>query len=258
MINFPQGVYIVDAGDFYGGSGGVLEWDGVSGDGVEINWFGQTPSGYGFIHDGETATCEVDVEINQGFSGVLMMDYRINGDGYGEAPHDIFGEIELDYPLSWIVLSSFEGELSYGEAAVIDVTVNTNDMEPGQYECEIVITDSRMETRIPVEVVVLASSSGDNTEIIESTIVSGNYPNPFNPETEIRFQLSESGDIAITIYNLKGQIVKELVRENLSSGEHGVIWQGDDANGRPVSSGIYFYNFKNGDYTTSKKMVLMK
>ncbi|MCF7920800.1 MAG: T9SS type A sorting domain-containing protein [Candidatus Cloacimonetes bacterium] len=258
MINFPDGVEITAAADFWGGSGGPLEWDGVMGDGVEINWFGETPSGYGRLRDGETATCELEVAINQGFTGSLVMDWRINGDGYGLEPHDLFGDIVLDYPLSWIVLSEFEGELSYGEAAVIDVTVNTDDLEIGLHECEIVITDNRMETRIPVYVEVLEPISGDETEVSQATILKGNFPNPFNPETEIRFVKTTPGDVTLTIYNLKGQVVKEIQRENLGSGEHSILWQGDDSEGRTVSSGVYFYKFKDGDFTTSKKMVLMK
>ncbi len=258
MIDFPDGVNIVSVTDFIGGSGGPLEWDGVSGDGVEINWFGETQNGYGRLRDGETAYCDIEVEINQGFTGELMMEWRINGDGYGAPPHDLFGEIVLDFPLSWIILSEFEGELGYGEAAIIDITINTDEMELGIHECEIVITDNRLETRIPVSVEVLAPNAEDNNVINPVTELLGNYPNPFNPETAIRFQLSETGDVDINIYNVRGQLVKTLSEKNLSTGEHELVWRGKDNSGRPVSSGIYFYKFGSSKRTTAKKMVLMK
>ena len=258
MINFPDGVNILGVTDFVGGSGGALEWDGVSGDGVEINWFGETPNGYGRLRDGETATCDIDVEINQGFTGQLEMEWRLNGDGYGQEPHDLFGDIILDYPLNWIILSELEGVLEYGEAIIIDATINTEEMEIGTHECEIVITDDRLETRIPVTVEVLPADEENPDELPITNLVLGNYPNPFNPETAIRFMLPENGDVEINIYNIKGQEVRTLRAIGLTAGEHSLIWKGKDANGKSVSSGIYFYRYRNGDYTTTKKMVLMK
>jgi hypothetical protein len=258
MISFPDGVNVVEVTDFIGGTGGPLEWDGVSGDGVDVNWFGETPSGYGRLRDGEMASAEVTVEINQGFTGQLNLEWRLNGDGYGAEPHDLFGELVLDYPLSWIILSEFEGTLEYGEAMIIDVTIDSEEMEVGYHECEIVITDNRLETRIPVTVEVTAPSDEATSEVQPVAAVLGNYPNPFNPETQLRFRLAESGDAEIIIYNVRGQQVKKLEASGLSGGEHSLTWYGKDESGQRVSSGIYFYKFRTGDYTTTKKMVLMK
>jgi hypothetical protein len=85
-----------------------------------------------------------------------------------------------------------------------------------------------------------------------------NYPNPFNPETTISYQLPENGKVELTIYNLKGQKVKQLVSDQLSAGQHSVVWNGKDDNGKPVSSGIYFYKLKSGNFEKTKKMILMK
>jgi len=64
--------------------------------------------------------------------------------------------------------------------------------------------------------------------------------------------------VEITIYNVRGQLVETIMAHNLSAGDHQIKWQGTDFSGRQVSSGIYFYKFRNGDYTTTKKMILMK
>ncbi|MCK4653584.1 MAG: lamin tail domain-containing protein, partial [Candidatus Cloacimonetes bacterium] len=85
-----------------------------------------------------------------------------------------------------------------------------------------------------------------------------NYPNPFNPETTIYYQLPEDSPVEISIYNLKGQKVKTLISDQLSAGEHSVAWNGNDDFGEPVSSGIYFYRIKNSSCEIVKKMVLMK
>jgi hypothetical protein len=87
-----------------------------------------------------------------------------------------------------------------------------------------------------------------------------NYPNPFNPTTEIRFQISEfseSESVEITIYNLKSQKVKTLP-VILSGIEGSVIWNGTDDSNKPVSSGIYLYKLKSGNTEVSKKMLLLK
>ena len=92
------------------------------------------------------------------------------------------------------------------------------------------------------------------------TKLSQNYPNPFNPSTEIRFQISdfsELGSAEISIYNLKGQKVK-TIDVILSGVEGSVTWNGTDDSEKPVSSGIYFYKLKAGDFQVTRKMLLMK
>ncbi|MCK5050929.1 MAG: T9SS type A sorting domain-containing protein [Candidatus Cloacimonetes bacterium] len=86
-----------------------------------------------------------------------------------------------------------------------------------------------------------------------------NYPNPFNPSTTISFDVAHASSfVNLEIFNMKGQKVKQLVKDQLSVGQHQVIWNGTDDSGSPVSSGIYFYKLKSGVYTSTKKMILMK
>ena len=109
-----------------------------------------------------------------------------------------------------------------------------------------------------------------------------NHPNPFNPITAIQYAvgskqikaadggpvLSEVGGrwtadspcthVTLEIYNILGQLVRVLVDEERASGSYTVYWDGSDKNGRPVSSGIYFYKLDAGDFTEVKKMVLLK
>jgi len=87
-----------------------------------------------------------------------------------------------------------------------------------------------------------------------------NYPNPFNPSTTISFELNTENteNTELIIYNIKGQKVKQLVRGQLSVGQHSFIWNGTDDKGKHVSSGIYLYKLRSGNYTSTKKMILMK
>jgi len=98
----------------------------------------------------------------------------------------------------------------------------------------------------------------DNIIVHTKDYLHQNYPNPFNPTTTINYQLPENSMVELAVYNLKGQKVKTLVKENLESGNHTVIWNGKDDNGKSVSSGIYFYKMKAGNFVETKKMILMK
>ena len=81
-------------------------------------------------------------------------------------------------------------------------------------------------------------------EDIQQPVAWNIYPNPFNPETTISFSIPESGDVELSVYNVKGQKVTTLVDSRLDSGNHSVSWQGKDSNGDSVSSGIYLYRLR--------------
>ncbi|MCB5271527.1 MAG: T9SS type A sorting domain-containing protein, partial [Candidatus Cloacimonetes bacterium] len=102
------------------------------------------------------------------------------------------------------------------------------------------------------------SDSQDITAPVLVTALKGNYPNPFNPTTTIRYSTKEAGPVALEIYNVKGQLVKKLVNEDKAPGEHTVIWNGTDLNNRPVSTGVYFYKMHAGKYSSTRKMIMMK
>lgn len=87
-----------------------------------------------------------------------------------------------------------------------------------------------------------------------------NYPNPFNPNTKIAFSLPEAADVSINIYNIKGQKIRALVRdEHFSQGEHILEWNGKDRQNREVSSGIYLYEMKADNVRIDvRKCLLLK
>ena len=88
--------------------------------------------------------------------------------------------------------------------------------------------------------------------------LGGNYPNPFNPETEISFSLLERTQVSLVIYNILGEKVKTLVSGEMDAGTHTIHWNGRNEAGNSVASGIYFYRLKAEDFDQTMKMVLMK
>lgn len=85
-----------------------------------------------------------------------------------------------------------------------------------------------------------------------------NYPNPFNPNTTIHYALVEGSDVSITVFDIDGRKINNLISSKQSSGSHSIRWNGTDQSGSPVSAGIYFYRLKAGDFVRTKKMLFMK
>ena len=87
----------------------------------------------------------------------------------------------------------------------------------------------------------------------------GNYPNPFNPSTTIEFSLKTTDSVNLTIYNMAGQRIRELIPDtNVTPGIHSVLWDGHDDNGQPVSAGVYISRLKAGDRTAARSILLVK
>jgi hypothetical protein len=85
-----------------------------------------------------------------------------------------------------------------------------------------------------------------------------NYPNPFNPHTIIRYSLKEAGPVRLAIFNVVGQEVISLVDGYRVAGYHEAIWDGIDASGNPVASGLYFSRMQAGGIIYTRKMVLLR
>ena len=107
--------------------------------------------------------------------------------------------------------------------------------------------------------------SSDDDEVIHShaSVVSDyaleqNYPNPFNPSTTISFALPQAGEVRLAIYNLSGQVVKQLVAGEMNADQHSLTWDATDARGERVASGVYLYVIKTGSFSSQRKFVLMK
>ncbi len=134
------------------------------------------------------------------------------------------------------------------EAVVYSGNIEISSNDPGQPLIEILVSGTGVGT-----------DSG-NQLIPAVTELYGNYPNPFNPDTKISYGLKTNSKVRLTIYNIKGQKIKNLVNETQEAGIHNITWTGRDENNKQVTSGVYFYEFyvEDSDYTSVKKMILLK
>ncbi len=88
--------------------------------------------------------------------------------------------------------------------------------------------------------------------------LSQNYPNPFNPLTKISYELPEDAMVFLTIYDMMGRTIKNLVTGSQAAGYRSVIWNATDNHGRSVGAGLYVYTIETGKFRNTKKMLLLK
>ena len=97
----------------------------------------------------------------------------------------------------------------------------------------------------------------------KETVLLANYPNPFNPETWIPYQLAKAADVTVTIYAIDGAVVRTLSLGHQPIGIYqdkirAAYWDGKNTLGEPVASGVYFYTLTAGDFTATRKMLIRK
>lgn len=93
----------------------------------------------------------------------------------------------------------------------------------------------------------------DNNLIPDNYVLKQNYPNPFNPSTTINFSITNQSFISLNVYNSLGQLVEQLINEELSAGNYSANWRAVN-----LSSGVYYYTLTTSNFSETKKMILMK
>ena len=184
----------------------------------------------------------------------------------------------------WIAAEPREGEIAPGENLAVKLLFDSDFLEVGEYFGSLNI-DARDKNRqldpMSISVILNVENPADTTSdttITDTTSVTErgdesmlyfmleqNYPNPFNPATIIPFTVhgeleTEKSPIhtSLKIYNIRGELVRILTDERKASGRYQVIWDGKNEKGEDVASGIYFCILKAGDFSETKKMILLR
>jgi hypothetical protein len=163
------------------------------------------------------------------------------------------------YPADKVIYTGMQGNQKVGKIGVMfynDFTWGSNAITPSYHPTpdggEVMFME--IEVVFPVGVV----ANDDNTAPAVAKLLNQNYPNPFNPETTLSFDMPKSGFANLSIYNVKGQLIKTLTDGNVVFGKNSFVWNGTDNNGKAVTSGLYFARLTTADHTESMKMMLMK
>ena len=152
----------------------------------------------------------------------------------------------IDPEVSWIELDTHSGNLSGGEAKNLNFEVSTMGIEAGSYYAYITIR-SNIGQKILIPVTLEVTCSTTNPEYSVNRLIS--FPNPFTFSTTIAYYLKNPiySEVQILIYNIKGQLIREIINSESTKGFNEIEWDGVDYMGNNVSSGIYFYRVKADD-----------
>jgi hypothetical protein len=159
---------------------------------------------------------------------------------------------------TWQFISEDDATVSQAITYVSELMISGDD---SQYLLAKDIAESLNNERtvaagvIPLDITQIAYHRGRGADMVFNV---GNYPNPFNPMTTITYELKAELPVDLTIYNVLGQKVRELVRGEMQSGHRTVLWNGRDESGRQVTTGVYFYSLRAGDQVVNRRMILLR
>ena len=166
-------------------------------------------------------------------------------------------------PAGWLSASPASGTVPPGGYVDITLTFDSNGLSEGSYEGGIELQSNApaepfewIGCRLDVDstATVTGGAAGRRTEFA----LGQSYPNPFNPETVIRFEIQFATHVRIDVYDVRGRHVRRLVDGILPSGQHSRLWDGRDDRGSELASGVYFYRLTAGGRSFTRKAVLLK
>jgi len=155
---------------------------------------------------------------------------------------------------NYITHQELQGQGSVSHQTIYTYTDNTvQENETYDYRLADVDHDGNVEYHSTQLMGVSTSST-----LPEQYVLHQNYPNPFNPITTLRYELPEASYVNVTIYDILGNMVNNLVDANQSSGYKTIQWNATNNQGQPVSAGVYLYKIQAGNFVDTNKMILLK
>ncbi len=211
------------------------------------------------ILDNDADDVSLPVQLSS-FSGELVSG-RVQVKWATQSETDNLGfilERANDYsPLQWNVIASYETHYDLrgqgNSSEQHEYTFVDEDVDAGQsyiYRLSDVNTSGVVNVYDEITIALPGSPA--------QTVLEPPFPNPFNPETRINYQLAESGPVEIVVYNLLGRKVRTLVDENQSAGSYNVYWHGDDAWGHKTATGTYLIVLKTAEGMRTQKVVMVR
>ena len=163
-------------------------------------------------------------------------------------------------PPAWLAMSPTEGTLSPGEEAACECCVDASELEGGIYEATLVLVSN--DYNDPIRYIPLTAEvypTGVDDEVATRLALHGNYPNPFNPGTNIAYDLPEPARVGMRVYSAAGRLVRVLLEDvPMAAGSHSEPWDGRNESGAKLASGVYFCRLEVDGEVFSKRMVLLK
>lgn len=199
-----------------------------------------------------------DIDVSES-----VINLELNTDIQHQYPLTISNEggSDLEYELitseliTWLNISPSAGIIPAADSEEIIFNFDTSDMASGTYTTEInIISNDPDETELilPVSLTIVITEN-NQSDLPQITALQSVYPNPFNPVTNFHYTLTQPDQVKLEIYNLRGQLVEQLVNTFQPADSYNISWQADN-----TASGIYFYRFTAGLCRESGKLILLK
>jgi hypothetical protein len=348
-LTLPPGVDLVSGTDFVSEIGFLLTYQGLIPDTSIVDWI-DPDGGFGSVAGGQTALGTVTLQFDPSLTGPVVLDWTLEGDGFGMSPHEVLGQTVLDgpatprleivgpepmpvavsgdaYPVAWIAgdpgpvdieLSRDDGQnwetlvsgatndgawnwnvtgpaadsarlrvksgpeyspasavfpilepvgfatlipssglLAGGTGVNVQLQVDSTGLPVGDHPILIRLYDATG-ISLDLPILVRVASSVVDAPPQARTRVLGISPNPFNPATELRFELAQRGHVELSILDLRGRQIRRVHAGTLEAGPQRLRWDGRDDSGREVGSGIYLYRLDTKAGVFSGKLSLVR
>ncbi len=208
---------------------------------------------YATVSDG--SGCSVGIENATGDDGLQVV---FNGSYLHSGLAIRFATAD---PLTWVTADPLAGSVAAGSNAAVTVHFDATGLAMGTYEAVMTVmsndpVNSSIELPVTLNVGNDLSAVGDGLPNVLH--LTGAVPNPFNPQTDIKFSLPRDARVQLKLYDVSGRLVRSLLNESLTAGSHSVRWTGRDDAGKSVASGTYFMRLVADGETSVKSMVLVR
>jgi len=196
---------------------------------------------------------------------VNIFDLVIAAGSFGKTGAGIMGDVNADGSVNIfdlvIVAGNFGKSLLAAPAMTAKIELTTDQKHHISSAIDQLESNSSRSSEEEIALSVLKAILPDR--LLAQTKLLANYPNPFNPETWIPFQLAENSTVTAKIYDITGKQIRMIELGHIAAGNYvesnrAIYWDGKTETGEQVSSGTYFYQIEAGDYTDTRKMVILK
>ena len=214
--------------------------------------------GLGYLDGSEEWVREV-IQLNEYSGQVIELGFHSNDNGQW-ASGVALDNLSIGVIPSWISSNSM-GYAEYLQSETIDFTIDTEGMDLGIYHRSIVVENVQT---LEKDTVDLHLTLGESTVIVDEEMLPNdfnlfqNHPNPFNPQTTIRFTIPSTQNASIAIYDMMGRTIRKVNMDGLLPGIHQFKWDGKNQRGSSVSAGIYLYKLSTLNFSMTRKMILLK
>ncbi len=251
MVTYPNG-----GEEIFVGANETITWNTFGGvDFVDVAISYDAGSNWDVLTTDLVNTGSYDMVV--GGSGSIHALVRISSSN-GPAEDVSDAEFSIIVPVPWLAVDPLGGAVNAGQSETLTLSFDSSGLTAQTYEAWVVIDHNAIGSPsiVPVTMEVTGGISGAGTPLVFA--LNGNYPNPFNPMTQISFSLPKEAHTSVQVLDLRGRVVRTLFVGTMAEGEQQLNWDGKSDDGRTVAAGLYLARLRTVGYEATVKMTLAK